>query len=299
MSRSLGRDDDRKEQANETSGSVEDLGLSRAGDSELRSRADVAGEDPEYGDNRRERVIVRDREYRIRPSERVLLRELGVFRVVRESDLVAGAFRGDRKLAEADFRSLRKQKLIKSITFQRLTSEPCRVHMLSGTGHELVLAENDGRAQFYYFGAVKPAEVEHDSLLYRAYLKEDQRIRSRGGTVRRVVLDTELKREHFKRTIKPGVAYRKFQAESAKELHLPVIDGHVVFPDFRIEYEDERGEMGRVDVEVATGNYREQHLQTKSAAGFRVYSMSGVSVQSGHPLKGQVFPRENRVLLSL
>ena len=43
-------------------------------------------------------------------------------------------------------------------------------------------------------------------------------------------------------------------------MHLPIIDGHAVFPDFRIEYEDERGDLDRVDVEIANDNYRDHHI---------------------------------------
>src|SRR5207249_3230319 len=99
-------------------------------------------------------------------------------------------------------------------------------------------------------------ELEHDVLLYRAYLHEERRLQGEGSTVKRVVLDYELKRDHFKRVNKPkpGQPYRKVQADSARELHLPVIDGHAIFPDFRMEYENERGDPSRVDIEVATGN---------------------------------------------
>src|SRR5262249_14999148 len=97
--------------------------------------------------------------------------------------------------------------------------------------------------------------------------------------------------------------YRNAQAESARELHLPVVEGHVTFPDFRVEYEDDRGEPGRVDVEVATGNYREQHLAAKSAAGFRVYaerSAAGrLSIDGGRRLPGHVFRQERSVVFLL
>ena len=64
-------------------------------------------------------------------------------------------------------------------------------------------------------------------------------------------------------------------------MYLPVIDGHAVFPDFRIEYEDERGDIGRVDVEVASDNYHDHHIATKLAAGFRVYGSASAVKRFG------------------
>lgn len=305
MSRSFDRQPDellRKAQ-NEEGTSVLD-GLSRSGGAEMRPRADVDTEETKsFGSNRRERIVVKNREYRVRPSEGAVLHDLGTFRLIRETDLVKGVYGGDEKLAQADLRSLKKQGLIQTMTFSNLDKNGAsgRVYMLSGRGHELLDAQPGG-GKTWYFGAVKRTEVHHDSLLYRAYLRERSRIERGGGTIKRVVLDSELKRDHFSRTNKPGASYRKVQAESAKELQLPVIDGHVVFPDFRVEYEDERGDVGRVDIEVATDDYRGKHIEMKAAAGFRVYAASpsgGVQAQYGHTLKGHAFPRENHMVLPL
>jgi hypothetical protein len=298
MSRSFDRDEpERKEETGESQNALE--GLSRSGGENRPRVASEAEEQQGFGPNKRERITFRDREYRVRPSEGVLLTDLGTFRVVREGDLIKGVYRGDATLARADFRSLRQQGLIRSITFQSLRGGASRVHTLTGEGHNLVVSRNGGKPQFFYWGVVKPSEVEHDSLLYRAYLNERHRIQDQGGSVKRVVLDYELKRDHYSRINKPGGGpYRKVQAESAQELHLPVIDGHVVFPDFRVEYENDRGEPARVDVEVATGNYREQHLAVKAAAGFHVYASGGsggVRVQSGARLQGPSFHQSRSV----
>jgi hypothetical protein len=41
----------------------------------------------------------------------------------------------------------------------------------------------------------KPREVEHDSQVFRAYLREAERLAERGARIDRVVLDYELKRD--------------------------------------------------------------------------------------------------------
>ena len=127
-----------------------------------------------------------------------------------------------------------------------------------------------------------------------------------GGSVKRVFLDHELKGIHFSRVNRRGAkgTYRERQAASAQELRLPVVDGHVVFPDFRIEEENERGERSGVDVEVATGNYREKHIATKVAAGFHVYAnqggrTGGLSADTGSHLRGQVFRHERGIVFPL
>src|SRR2546429_1166187 len=49
--------------------------------------------------------------------------------------------------------------------------------------------------QEIYAGFVKSREAKHDAELYRVYQKEEDRIERRGGKVRRVLLDFELKKK--------------------------------------------------------------------------------------------------------
>ena len=297
MSRYLDRVEERQPE------SGPDIGLSRSGAEERPRTTATANPVEDFGANATERVVYRDREFRIRPSAEALIRTLGTFRVVREADLIEGVYGGREQLALSDLKSMRCQGLVRSITFHRLGDEAVRVHTLTGTGHRFVADRNSG-PQFYYWGVVRPSEVHHDALLYRAFIRERDRIREGGGTVKRVVLDAELKSEYYRRLKKAeGQPYQEVQRESAAAVHLPVVNGRVVFPDFRIECENERGEAARVDVEVATGNYREGQIATKLSAGFRVYSTSGaglgVRVESGGKLRGHAFPLENRSVLSL
>jgi hypothetical protein len=296
MSRSRGRDEEKFE------GSDLGTALSRGGGG---TRPRIAAEpEPEnrFGDNRRVRLIFQAREYRIRPSELAVLTELGRFRLIREDDLIKGEYAGDGRLAQADFRSLRQQKLIQSISFQGLQGGPGRVHTLTGEGYNLIVLNRQTPEKFFYFGAYKAAQAEHDSLIYRAFVRERDRIHKEGGTVKRIVMESDFARVHFARVYKREKGtYWEAQKESANELHLSVMNGHVVFPDFRLEYEDHRGDMARVDVEVATGNYRDKHMGMKVAAGFRIYAESGagrLGVESGNA-KGITFPRQKRSIFSL
>ena len=42
----------------------------------------------------------------------------------------------------------------------------------------------------------RPRELSHDVQLYRAYLREEERLRDQGAEIRRVVLEHALKREY-------------------------------------------------------------------------------------------------------
>ena len=96
--------------------------------------------------------------------------------------------------------------------------------------------------------------------------------------MKRIRLDYELK-SHVARATERArsrngrEAAQKAKVEAAKALHLPV-DQHekVHYPDAQIEYENEMGEIGRVNVEVTSGNYRGEHIQPKAASGFALHA---------------------------
>jgi hypothetical protein len=50
--------------------------------------------------------------------------------------------------------------------------------------------------QTFYAGLRKQRELTHDSKVYRAYLRAEERLRDQGGRMDRVVLDYELKRDY-------------------------------------------------------------------------------------------------------
>ena len=142
--------------------------------------------------------------------------------------------------------------------------------------------------QQFYSGFVKPSEAPHDIGIYKMYQQEAARIEREGGTVRRVVLDFELKKRVYSKLNKPGNSRESGDPTARKERiaesnGLRVIDGRVVFPDLRIEYESRDQEMEKVDLELATGHYKESQLQAKRAAGLKIYSPdSGLGSPAHH-----------------
>ena len=131
--------------------------------------------------------------------------------------------------------------------------------------------------------------MEHDTQVYRAYLREAERLAERGARVDRVVLDYELKREYQRwlherdrdRDDADGRPDREPHEieEWAHEHDLPYFDDQVHFPDLRIEYEEPDGRWDHQDVEVTTVHYRGGHGAAAARSGFACYR--GTSVRLG------------------
>ena len=112
-----------------------------------------------------------------------------------------------------------------------------------------------------------------------------ERLGERGEPVRRVVLEEELKRE-YQRFLQAQNRERRERGETpegraeavarwAQEHELPFDDGHVQFPDARIEYEDRDGRRAVENIEVVTPHYRGAHAAAKGRSGFTCYRASG------------------------
>jgi hypothetical protein len=122
----------------------------------------------------------------------------------------------------------------------------------------------------------------HDAQVYRAYLKDAERLREDGAFIRRVILDNELKREYqqFLQERNRGKSESDGRPDrTPEEIHrwaleheLPDNDGHVQFPDARIEYEDRDGHLRTLDIEVETLHYRGAHASSKASSGFSRHS---------------------------
>ena len=125
---------------------------------------------------------------------------------------------------------------------------------------------------------IRSAHASHDTAVYRACARERERLREQGATVRRIRLDAELKAavaraSELERKRKGKRAADAERHRMARELGLPVDDnGRVLHPDAQIEYEDAEGRTGRVNIEVASGNYSKETVKAKAAAGFSVHA---------------------------
>ena len=234
------------------------------------------------GDLRDEsRNVYRDREhtFSLRNSEIHTLIETGKFRVVDTKDLARFAYAENRERMGSDIRNLVRQGLAEQRNSSIFKKESRQVLTLTKHGHRLIRKQDFLPAdQAVYHGFVKPKEASHDADLYRLYQKVAADIERKGGHVLRITLDYELKEKLYR---KLGEAQARHEARLdlqkqvlARELELPVIEGKVILPDMRIEYETHEGERARVDVELATSHYHGNHLAEKARAGFQIYARS-------------------------
>lgn len=230
-------------------------------------------------------------------DQRAVMWDVGRFRVVAAKDLVASRYGGQESLLNRDLKHLLAEGLVERRVVP-VNSRGATITVLAltqrGKAAAKRLPQNDSgkRAQALYTGFVKPREVVHDAALYRVFQAEAARIERSGGRVRRVVLDFELKKKAYAELAEaadlPPLAYAERQQEIAAANGLQVVDGHLVLPDLRVEYETAERDERHVDLELATKNYRAAHVASKAAAGFRIYADSNngalASVFDNHDL---------------
>jgi DNA-binding MarR family transcriptional regulator len=222
---------------------------------------------------------------RLRPEEIRTISEVGRFRVVSARDLTDTIYRGNSGQAERDLSFLRQKNLVNTSFVnarrdgQNRPVERIQVVTLTPEGKHLLRETGQLRDdQEIYSGLVKPREAEHDAQIYRAYLKEWERIEKEGGTNPRVVLDFELKSGiqkaiHAKQKAEPDDDISTIKQQVAEQFDLKFIDNSIQIPDVRIEYDlDQGSRSGHSDVEVATAAYHGKHLSAKTQAGFRIYA---------------------------
>lgn len=213
------------------------------------------------------------------------LREIGTFRAVREEDLLCYRYGGNSGAMQQDLRDLREKGLAKQVDIRSEKQTVRVVVITSEAKRTLDKIERDRGAgrQVYHHGLVKRSEIAHDSRLYSMYNTEKERIEKEGGTVGRVVLDYELKRKVFSELNKePSAGHSRsdsnFNAQSARKQHiadandLKIVNGKIVLPDVRIEYETQDGEMERVDLELTSESYKKSQIRAKQTAGLKLYA---------------------------
>lgn len=229
----------------------------------------------------------RTRTYALRDSEIFTLTELGRFRVIANEDLSRFAYGGNQERLEQDLQSLRKQGLISQREIEARNQPKFQVLSLTKDGKRFLEHQNRvPKSQALHAGFVKPKELADDAELYRLYQKVASEIERSGGTVRRVVLDFELKEELYRALSQVDPAKNPdYERMSVANRHgLKVVNGKIPIPDLRIEYETETRDIEHIDLELATREYRSQAMATKARAGFHLFA------------RHQDMPRLRRVL---
>lgn len=255
--------------------------------------------------SRRQRVALRDRTYELSGSDVRVLATVGAFRAVPQRDLesVTGRTRGGR---DKQLEHLRSSGLIDTRPFGAGSSRTSLV-TLTERGRDLLDAAQDRSLddrQRFYAGFARRPEIAHDAHFHRAYERAAQEIRQRGGQVRRVVLDYELKRD-YQRFLQARNRHKRDSdgrpdrtADEVREWalahRLPYENDRVQFPDVRIEYEDRDGRREIEDLEIVTPHYRGAHAAAKGRSGFRQYRSGGLRL-GGRSRSGRGRPFDPRV----
>ena len=238
-------------------------------------------EQPQLDANQRRsnepRTPYRERQwtYSLRASEIQTLQELGTFRAVGSEALAEIGYAGSRDRMEQDLRNLIRQSLITRRSVEGPEKERFQVLTLTKAGQRLLTRQKlMPKDQPIYHGLVKTKEARHDATLYRLYHKAARQIEREGGKVRKVALDYELKKHINKELARLGAdGHTQDKKSEIAEAHgVRVINGRVVVPDLQIEYENAEGQLARVNLELATKNYRAGQLQAKAQAGFTLYA---------------------------
>jgi hypothetical protein len=217
---------------------------------------------------------LRDRTYFLRDSEIHAIKEIGKFRVIAAADLARYAYGGDSNRIENDIQRLKREHLLSEKTLEISQKKTLRVVTLTKRGHRLLKRTSHlPDDQAIYHGLVKSREAQHDADLYRLYQKEVARIQRSGGRPVRVILDYEIKRKLNRDLALLGAEKDNLdrKREVAEKHGLEMVNGKIPVPDMRLEYENAELLLQRVDLELATREYRPRSLAEKAKAGFAIY----------------------------
>ena len=235
--------------------------------------------------HRREYNASRDRgSTSFRERCRGALADIGVYGSVSVRDLAEAHFGGHPYTTRRAVNAWIREGLAKESTAKGPKGRPFKVLTLTRKGAAAIRDLDAGQGldpgQHIRSAArlLQHAQLAHDTAIYRACGRERQRLLERGAAIRRVRLDGELKSAVARKSesARARDGRRAADAErhrAAGELGLPIDEqGRVLYPDAQIEYTDAEGRSGRVNIEVASGHYRQGSVRAKAAAGFRMHA---------------------------
>ena len=235
--------------------------------------------------HRREYDASRDRgSTSFRERCRGALADIGIYGAVSYRDLAEAHFGGHPYTTRRAVNAWTREGLAKESTAKGPKGRPFKVLTLTRKGAAAIRDLDAGHGldpgQHIRSAArlLQHAQLAHDTAIYRACGRERQRLLERGAAIRRVRLDGELKSAVARRSESARARDGRRAADAerhrvAGELGLPIDEqGRVLYPDAQIEYTDADGRSGRVNVEVASGHYRQGSVRAKAAAGFRMHA---------------------------
>jgi len=264
---------------------------------ELQSRQQYRPERTPTFRERRTQYIDRGVTYSLRSSEIEAMADIGRFRAVDINDLARFVYHGDHARLKNDLANLRRQGLMEEKSVLRSHKPARKLVTLTEQGARLVKKAGALRPdQKIYHGFVKAKELDHDADLYKVYQRAAQRMAEKGGKAVRVRLDFELKESINQARAAaedlPGDMRERWRAAVAQEHGLTTEGATIHLPDIQVEYHMPDGRIERENLELVSGNYREQGIRGKAAAGFTMYARAGDSARIRRALRDSGLMRE-------
>ena len=235
-------------------------------------------------DARAQAPEARDRPRRSRTQRtRAAIADVGLYRAVSYTDLSEQHFDGHPFATRRLVTQMKQAGLIEEHEARGPAGNTFKVLTATKRGRDAAYraAVDAGHAaeQRTWSGIVRPAELSHDTAVYRAALGERARIEAAGGRVVRVRIDAELKAVVATASEKARAeggdrAADAARFEAAHELGLPMHDDRVMYPDAQLDIEDRDAVSGRVNVEIASDHYHAAAIAAKAGAGFAMHGSS-------------------------
>ncbi len=189
----------------------------------------------------------RDRPRRTRMERtRAAIADVGLYRAVSYTDLSEQHFDGHPFATRRLVTQMKRAGLIEEHEARGPRGNTFTVLTATARGkdaaHRAAVDAGHIPEQRTWTGLVKPAELSHDTPVYRAALGD------------RAADDAKR--------------------AAATELGLPMHDDRVLYPDAQLEIEDADGVSGRVNVEIASDHYHAAAIAAKAGAGFAMHGSS-------------------------
>ena len=247
------------------------------------AREDRARDEPRAGHRREHDARERPRRS-IAERKRDALADVGLYRAVSYTDLSERHFDAHPYAARRAVNHMIRVGLIEEHEATRPDGNTFRVltatELGKDAGHRAAVDAGHVPEQRTWTGLVKPAELSHDTAVYRAALDERARIEVEGGRVVRVRIDAELKATVATATERARAEGGDRAADEAKrtaahDLGLHVVNNdQVLYPDAQLEIEDADGRSGRVNVEMVSDHYHAAAIAAKAGAGYALHGSS-------------------------
>ena len=224
------------------------------------------------------------------------LGDVGIYRSVSFRDMAEAHFGGHPYTARRAVNRWIRRGLMREHTARGPKGGSFQVLTLTQRGaqkaHRAATDRGLNPQQRTWAGLVKRSELSHDTEVYRACDWERRHLLEEGATLRRIRIDAELKSAVAQRSERARVRGGREVADverhrAAQELGLPVDEeGRVLYPDAQLEYTDAAGRIGRVNIEVASGHYRNRAILAKSNAGFALHATGAAKTRVLRALGG-------------